>query len=63
VIVCEVAGRAWVTVAEGQDWITKAALLMLRAVYASAVVVRPRRPLLPLPLRVWTEAAFGFSSY
>jgi hypothetical protein len=49
-------------VAGGQGGISKAALLTLRVMYASAVIVRLGWPLIPSHIRVWTEAVFAFSS-
>jgi hypothetical protein len=47
-----------VTSAGGRVGMLKAALLTLLDVYASAVIVRMRWPLIPPPLGVWTGAAF-----
>jgi hypothetical protein len=55
VIVCEVAGRACVTVSGGQGGMSKAALLTLRVVYASAVIVGMRWPLISSPMRFYME--------
>jgi hypothetical protein len=61
-MVCAVAGASLVTRAGGQGGMTKASFWTLRAVYASAVIVRMRWPMMPSPLSVCTEAVFAFSS-
>jgi hypothetical protein len=61
-IVNDVAGWAWVTFAGGQGGTVKTLLPTLRAVYAVAVMVMMRLPLIPPPRRVWTEASLEFSS-
>jgi hypothetical protein len=61
-MVCAVDGASWVTSAGWQGGTMKATFQTLRAVYASAVIVRIRWPLIPLPLSVCTEATFAFSS-
>jgi hypothetical protein len=58
-MVCAVVGASWVTSAGGQGGTMKATFWTLRAVYASAVIVRIRWPLVPSPLSVCTEAAFS----